>query len=1016
MTSTGNSDIQHILAEQAAAMPLGERAIDHSVAAVITVEEDLRFFGDTVAAVLGQSVLPGTVVVADCTGRTGQPEHSEITVPQGDARGTVGIQIVRAAGARSFFDAVTKGMKYARLERSVTALWTLHDDSRPAPTCLEALLEARRNTPTASLLGSKQLDWSGRNLHNVGSYAGKHHLESLVVDGEPDQEQYDGRRDVFAVSLAGALVPLHTIRTFGGTDPWFGSFAEADDLCRRICLGGGRVVVVPTAEVAHRRARFEGIRTHDGEPLEDDDAANTALGALDAQQRFYYTDVRMLWWPLLWLWRLIRSVVMAVVRLSRKQPYEALCELALPWRALASVSPAVKARRRVVRQGKVPLSRLGVLTANRRQIAQWHDRSQAFHDQRDTVVLNPLARAHLLRRTICRWTIVLCAALLALGIVVGMHWSVFRAAFGGASMTSPLWASTSAGFSELVESATSSWAFGVGTGTPAPATPWLLVLMAASVCTGGHVAAATALMLFAAAPLSVLSFWALAGVFTRSDAVRITSALLWFALSLAMGLYASCNLSMLTVMVFLPAAFAFAFRAVGMYRTEDPVRPHASVQSAAASALCFIPVLASEPQLLLPLVVAFLTFVVFVRGHRATLLLIPLPAAIVLAPTLLNVIRRFPDGAWRQLFGDITTSSGSAAGEPRSLSLPEVLGRAFGMGDVLRLGTLSPLGLAALCVCAVLAVLAVVSLALPFALRASRMMWVVMVTGTVTALVSSRVAVSPQTDGAVAGTVLPGVAMCVLGLLSCACIVAGMAVKRFVPLREGDPRSARAKAVVVGRAALAAVLTLGVCAWSGYGITRHDDERLAASGEGLPMVAVDYLEQDPAHRILALSARSDRHVTYASMRTGSGDLIDVSVPWQAQRVSGIHSESDDLLASAAARLLVGADAQAISDIASLGFGGIYVSADTAGSERACERLTANIMSSGGVQSVAGDDAGTYFRLTLIDPLTQGIDMTHQHEIQSSVWRRIWLWCMAVVIVLYCVVAWPRAHRYDWEEA
>ena len=114
-------------------------------------------------------------------------------------------------------------------------------------------------------------------------------------------------------------------------------------------------------------------------------------------------------------------------------------------------------------------------------------------------------------------------------------------------------------------------------------------------------------------------------MFTRSDAVRVTASLLWFALSLGLGLYDSANLPMLTVMVFLPAAFAFAFRAWACTGTEDPVRPHKSVQAAAASALCFIPVMAAEPQLLLPLVVTFLVFFVFVRRHRATLLLIRCP-------------------------------------------------------------------------------------------------------------------------------------------------------------------------------------------------------------------------------------------------------------------------------------------------------------------------------------------------------------------------------------------------------
>ena len=285
-----------------------------------------------------------------------------------------------------------------------------------------------------------------------------------MVDGEPDQEQYDGRQDVFAVSWPARLMPLSTLQTTGGTDPWFGSFTEADDLCRRICLGGGRVVVVPSAEVAHRRARFEGIRTHEGEPVAQEDAYDTAMGVLEAQQRYYYTDIRTVWWPFLWIWRLLRSVVMAVVRLSRKQPYAALCELALPWRALGTLPAAVRARKRVVRQGTVPLARLSVLSATRQQIGQWRDRSQAFSDQRDTVVFNPLAREHLLRRSVCRWTAVLLAAIAAFAVVAGTHWTVLRAAFGGAAVVSDAWVPTDATFPQLVEAATSSWAFGTGTG------------------------------------------------------------------------------------------------------------------------------------------------------------------------------------------------------------------------------------------------------------------------------------------------------------------------------------------------------------------------------------------------------------------------------------------------------------------------------------------------------------------------------------------------------------------------
>lgn len=1044
MSSTGNSDIQRILAGRAShrARPRGQ-GVDHTVAAVITVEGDTRFLPDTVGAVFGQTILPGVVVVVDCSGRTAQALEFSFTVdethgyaadkhgyaPDAFGSNTVSVQLVGASDARSFSDAVTKGVAQASLDSSTTALWMLHDDSRPADArCLERLLEAKRNTPTASLLGAKQLDWGGENLHDVGSYAGRHRLESLVVDGEPDQEQYDGRQDVYAVSLAGALMPLATLNAFG-VNPWFGTFGESADICRRICQGGGRVVVVPSARIAHRRARYEGVRARSGEPLDDDARAKSTMAVLDARQRYHYTDIRMAWWLLLWVLRLVRSPFAALLRLSRKQPYAALCELALPWRALAQLPGAIRARRRVARQAKVPLSKLSVLVANRDQIARWRDREQAFRDQRSSVVLDPLAKAHLRRRRLRRWISATVAALLAFGIVVGLYWDVFREAFSGGSMVGVGWLPTDASFSQLVEAATTSWAFGAGAGVAAPASPWLLVLMVVSVCTIGHVAAATSVIFFLSAPLSVLSFWALAGVFTRSDAVRVACSLLWFSLSLAFGLYGSVNLAMLTVMTFLPAAFAFAFRAVGMYHTEDPVKPHHSIQSAALSALCFIPVVAAEPQLLLPLVLIFLAFLLFVPRHRTMLLMIPLPAAFVLAPTLVNAVHHASDGAWRQLFGDITVPSSELNGSPAALSLADAAARAFGIdvggGWLSWLRSPEPLSFLVVVVLAVLVLLAIVSLFLPFALRVSRMMWVTTVCGGVLCLVSARVAIAVDYDGQVAGSVLPGMALALLGVLSCVCLVAGGAIRKFVVLRrpsDAEPQRdggevAKSTLITVARALLVALLAASTCLWAGTGVRNHADNSPGVAGEGLPMVAVDYLEQGEDHRILAVSAQSGSHVSYTSMRTAVGDLIDASTAQRAQRASGVTTDDDELLASATARLLANADAQAIEDIASLGYGGIYVVAGDGGvSDDAVSQLMANITASSGTQSVVSNASGTYYRLTSVDITTQGIDLSGERSVQSNGWRYAWLWCAGIITALYCVVALPRVRRYEQEEA
>lgn len=1020
MNPTGNSDIQQALAEAMASRPYTHRQdVDAGIAAVITVEEDVRFLTATLRSVLTQNVLPGTIVIADATGATGQPVTSSFEVipsPSGPVMEIpqskrVDVRIVRAKGARSFGDAVNKALDYAELNPETRALWLLHDDSRPADAyCLERLLEAWRNTPGASVLGCKQCDWDGTQLHNVGLYAGRHTVHSLVVDGEPDQEQYDGRQDVFAVSLAGALVSLNQFQRIKGINPWFTTYGESMDFCRRVCLSGGRVVVVPRAEIAHRRARYEGVRTRGGEALTSDHAVRHGVAVARAAQRYRYTDMAMSSWIVVWLWRLIRSFGVAIAMLFGKKPFEAWVELCLPWLALTSIPGAMRSRRLVARQVKVPMSSLQVLTADRRQITQFHDRRDAFEAQQGVVLLSPLERAHLKARIRRRWTWALIMAFVSFAGIVGLHWPVFRTVFSDGSLYSHVLLPTGASFHQLAQAATTPWVFGAGTGIPAPPTPWLLVLMVSSLVTLGHVGGALALMLFAAAPLAALSFWALAGIFTRSDVVRVLGGLLWASTGIMFGWYAQANLPMLTVLVFLPAAFAFVFRAVGMYHTEDPLRPRPSVQAAALSALCFIPAVAAEPQLLLALIVAFPAFLLFVRRKRATLLLIPVPAAFAVAPTLVNAVRYAHLGSWRQLFGDITTPSSDVNGSPAALSLLEAAGRALDWRPL----SADPLDLAVTVLFLVMTVLAIASLVLPFALRASRLMWVVILCGAALALVSSRVAIAVDADGVVAGSASPGILLMILGFLSCVSLVAGGAVKRFHPLHavgeiETTRRDGLRPVIVSGRALLSILLVCCVAVQCWYGIERHRDGGLAMSRTGLPMVTTDYLSSGADHRVLAISAQTRNAVDYAVMRTSRGDLIDSSPAQRARLVNGEHDDIDSALAQACATLLSNPDEQAIATISGLGFGGIYVVSDgeSAATATPYEQLNANIAASDGTQALVSTDDGVYYRLTLRSAESQNVDTSWQRRTQSSGWRVAWLACLSVVLALYCLVALPR---------
>jgi GT2 family glycosyltransferase len=138
------------------------------------------------------------------------------------------------------------------LEESITHVWVLHDDSIPRPDALGALVrEAERSG--AELAGAKilQAGQPGR-LESVGLATDVFEVPaSGLDDSEVDQEQYDVLRDVAFVAGSSMLVDRAALMRVGGPDPLLEPITAALDLCQRIRLSGGRVVVVPSAEVLH---------------------------------------------------------------------------------------------------------------------------------------------------------------------------------------------------------------------------------------------------------------------------------------------------------------------------------------------------------------------------------------------------------------------------------------------------------------------------------------------------------------------------------------------------------------------------------------------------------------------------------------------------------------------------------------------------------------------------------------------------------------------------------------------
>ncbi len=140
----------------------------------------------------------------------------------------------------------------SKLASDVTHVWMIHDDIRPRPDALSALVEAAEQID-GSLVGSKILDGAdSMMLESVGGATDVY----LVADpglaaGELDQEQYDVVRDVAFVPGESMLIRRDLLKGLGGPDLLLSPLTRAIDFAGRARPRRCRVAVVPSSEVFH---------------------------------------------------------------------------------------------------------------------------------------------------------------------------------------------------------------------------------------------------------------------------------------------------------------------------------------------------------------------------------------------------------------------------------------------------------------------------------------------------------------------------------------------------------------------------------------------------------------------------------------------------------------------------------------------------------------------------------------------------------------------------------------------
>jgi GT2 family glycosyltransferase len=145
-------------------------------------------------------------------------------------------------------------------DAAVTHIWFVFSGAVPRPDALGALVRTADRVD-AGVAGSKILDRGDpSNLLSVGMATDVFDVPYTgLAEDEKDQGQHDVVRDVAAVAPVSILIRRDLARGVGGIDRAVGPMSAATDLCQRVRLRGGRIIVAPASEVMFPKEAWKAV-------------------------------------------------------------------------------------------------------------------------------------------------------------------------------------------------------------------------------------------------------------------------------------------------------------------------------------------------------------------------------------------------------------------------------------------------------------------------------------------------------------------------------------------------------------------------------------------------------------------------------------------------------------------------------------------------------------------------------------------------------------------------------------
>lgn len=625
-------------------------------------------------------------------------------------------------------------------------LWILPADAVPEPEALKHLedriftVKDEETHRAVEIVGAKQ--WVAGieepRLVNAGLWSTRSgEVTTLTEPKELDQGQYDGRDEVPGVSAHGMLVRASLFGDLGGFSPELEGDYAAADFCARAREVGSRTVLESRASV--RRVappQREMVHRLAGSLL-------LTKAERRSQLRARLTQAHPVLLPLIWLGLWLAAGGRFIALLVCKAPDAGLSQFLSSSGSLINWAALSRLRRHRVSGRRAALSRperagesgKDVLAEGRQAVRENRLSGAQLREQRrrdttaETVGVTgertagvagvPGDERALLeigsgdgefdqlpaRGSGDRLGLFLLLTALTGVSLVGFRDLLLSGALGGGAAVP-----VSASMTE-VWTHTLSFLVADSLGERAAADPFNLVLLILSTLSVGHASVVLLWVVILAAPLSALTAWWAAGLWSSASFHRVITALVWALLPALQAATGQGRIGAVIAHILLPVLVLTTVRAVRAHsqRRDNAgrvaaLRLTAGWETAAGAALLLAVVTAAAPVLLVPAVLCCIVTALVLRRRGRVLWLLPIPALAIFAPMLISTLDRgssliaalisepgrtltsaeagLPAPVWQQLLG-FSQAFSPAAGLPGATNsggliwLPEVLSADF---------------------------------------------------------------------------------------------------------------------------------------------------------------------------------------------------------------------------------------------------------------------------------------------------------------------------------------------------